>query len=372
MHDLVSLNVHRSAEGKAFQAQLGNPAFVLVVAYTATVVLPGLSAAGATELLRESTAAADAEILEHGRSQSLATGVPSHPSGIPGPSILVRAAFDQLPEMPYLCVDAGLKTPPRMEKQIRLEAASPAQEVSTGQALPLSIVKRLFAEGLALGETLGERYRREGRYLIVAESVPGGTTTALGLLIALGIDAAGKVSSSMPGGAHDLKLAAVLKGLAGQDFSADPFAAVAAVGDAMQPVAAGIALAASKFCPVVLGGGTQMAAVLALMAALGEPGNLALVTTRWVSSDPSADLAGLAQLIEKKYPHIKIPYLAVNLDLGSSRYAPLQAYEQGFVKEGIGAGAALWAVCLAKQCVPGDLIAAIESVYERLVKQPCN
>jgi uncharacterized protein (TIGR00303 family) len=368
MHDLVSLYVHRSAEGKAFQAQLGSPAFVLVVAYTATVALPGLSAAGATELLRESTAAADAEILEHGRAQSLPTGVPSHPSGIPGPSILVRAAFDQLPEMPYLCVDAGLKTPPSMKKLICLEAATPAQDVTTGKALPLSSVKRLFAEGLALGETLGERYKREGRYLIVAESVPGGTTTALALLLALGIEAAGKVSSSMPGGAHDLKLAAVLKGLAGRDFSTDPLGAVAAVGDAMQPVVAGIVLAASKFCPVVLGGGTQMAAVLALIGALGEPGNLALVTTRWVSTDPSADLAGLAQLIEEKYPHIKVPYLAVNLDLGASRYVPLQAYEQGFVKEGIGAGAALWAVCLAKQCLPRDLIPAIESVYERLVK----
>jgi uncharacterized protein (TIGR00303 family) len=368
MRDLVSLYVHRSAEGKAFQALLGRPAFVLVVAYTATVALPGLSAAGATELLRESTAAADAEILEHGRAQSLLTGVPSHPSGIPGPAILVRAAFDQLPTMPYLCVDAGLKTPPLMEKLIRMQSATSAQDVTTGQALPIEKVKHLFSEGLALGETLGQRYQSEGRYLIVAESVPGGTTTALGLLLGLGIDAAGKVSSSMPGGAHDLKLAAVQKGSAGRDFSADPLGAVAAVGDAMQPVVAGIVLAASKLCPVVLGGGTQMAAVLALIAALGEPGNLALVTTRWVSSDSSADLAGLALLIEAKYPHIKVPYLAVNLDLGTSRYTPLRAYEQGFVKEGIGAGAALWAACLAKNCAPRDLIPAIESVYERLVK----
>jgi uncharacterized protein (TIGR00303 family) len=358
MQDLISLYVHRSAEGEAFQAHLGNPAFVLVVAYTATVALPGLSAAGATELLRESTAAADAEILEHGWAQSLATGVPSHPSRIPGPAILVRAAFDQLPTMPYLCVDAGLK----------MQSATSAQDVTTGEALPTEKVRHLFSEGLALGETLGQRYQSEGRYLIVAESVPGGTTTALGLLLGLGIDAAGKVSSSMPGGAHDLKLAAVQKGLAGRDFSADPLGAVAAVGDAMQPVVAGIALAASKLCPVVLGGGTQMAAVLALIAALGEPGNLALVTTRWVSSDPAADLAGLARLIEAKYPHIKVPYLAVNLDLGSSRYDPLRAYEQGFVKEGIGAGAALWATCLAKGCAPGDLIPSIESVYERLVK----
>src|SRR5579859_5812772 len=97
-------------DGERYLERLRNlrPAFALVVAYTATVQEPGLSAAGVTAELREFTAAADAEILAHGRALCLARGVPSHPSGIPGPSIITRAAFDLLPGMPYVCMDAGL------------------------------------------------------------------------------------------------------------------------------------------------------------------------------------------------------------------------------------------------------------------------
>ena len=41
--------------------------------------------------------------------------------------------------------------------------------------------------------------------IVVGESIPGGTTTALAVLRALGIDARFKVSSSMPENPHNLK-----------------------------------------------------------------------------------------------------------------------------------------------------------------------
>lgn len=379
--------IHRPHQGQQFLDRLSQsqPAFVLVVAHTDTVALPGLSAAGATDELRLLTATADAEILEHGRAHCLTSGVPSHPSGIPGPSILVRAAFDQLPGLPYRCVDAGLRQAPAIVALHRLAAATPAQAVSTGAALPRSIVVALIEEAYALGQSWGRQYQLEGRYLIVAESVPGGTTTALGLLLGLGIAAIGKVSSSIPGGADRLKLLAIAQGLGGRSFRQDPLGAVAAIGDGMQPVAAAIALGAAAFCPVVLGGGTQMAAVLALLGLGRDQGllglgaraealpweqlnqRLGLVTTRWVSEDSASDLAGLAEAIEAVCPLLAVPYLALDLSLGRSRYAALRAYEQGFVKEGVGAGAALLAACLGLDCAPGELLGPIEAVYERLV-----
>ena len=42
-------------------------------------------------------------------------------------------------------------------------------------------------------------------YLVIGESIAAGTTTALGVLRALGYDANEKVSGSMPTNPHDLK-----------------------------------------------------------------------------------------------------------------------------------------------------------------------
>ena len=362
------------------------PRFVLTVAYTATVQLLGLSGAGTTPDLRELTATADAEILAHGQARGLPGGVPSNPNGAPGPSIITRAAFDLLPGLEYICVDAGLKREADVPGLIRLEGAGPALALDTGQALGPDAKRAttLFRTGLELGERLG---RTAGdRYLILAESVPGGTTTALGLLLGLGLDAEQRVSSSMPGNAHLLKLAAVNAGLQAAHatkghWTTQPLAAAAALGDPMQPALAGLALAACAYCPVALAGGTQMAAVLALVAALRQTpppgtgsyferadfGNLALITTRWVAADPTADLSGLATEIEQRFDLPPVPYLAANLNFGASRYAPLRLYEAGYVKEGVGAGAAAFAAMTALGLIAPQLLGPIERVYERIV-----
>jgi uncharacterized protein (TIGR00303 family) len=363
------------------------PHFILTVAYTATVQLPGVSGAGTTPELRELTATADVEILAHGKALCLPGGVPSNPNGAPGPSIITRASFDLLPDMPYLPVDAGLKIAPSVSNLYHLDGATPAQAVTTGRALNSgdNQAERLFAAGWKLGEELGQKSAADNSYLIIGESVAGGTTTALGLLLALGVDAEDKVSSSMPGNAHQLKLAAVNSGLAAigkskGDFATNPLAGAAALGDPMQPAVAGMTLSASRFSPVMLGGGTQMAAVIALMVALrqtppqnykelisqAQPENIALATTRWVSTDPTADLAGLAAEIEAKFGSFPACYLAANLNFSEAHHEGMRYYEQGFVKEGVGAGAAAIAAMLGTNLSASQLLPPIEKAYERL------
>lgn len=363
-----------------------NPIFILTVAYSATVQLPGVSGAGTTAELRELTAAADAEILAHGQAKCLPGGVPSNPTGAPGPSIITRAAFDLLPQLIYKCVDAGLKIKADVPGIIEPWGRGAALDVTTGQALGANSERalKLFQSGLSIGQQMGLVYGKD-HYLILAESVPGGTTTALGLLLALGLDAEKRVSSSMPDNAHELKLAAVHQGLkkigkTKGDFAKEPLAGVAALGDPMQPLVAGMALAASTYCPVLLGGGTQMAAVLALAAALRNApppffeksletarfDNIALATTCWVSADPTADLAGLADEIEQRFGPLGSPYYAANLDFSQSRYPQMRLYEEGYVKEGVGAGAAALAAMLGAELDAAGLLPRIERVYERL------
>ena len=82
-------------------------------------------------------------------------------------------------------------------------------------------------------------------YLVIGESIPGGTTTALGVLSALGVKAEGKVSSTLPENPHSLKAETVKAGLAaaGESFGSlakDPIKAISCVGDPMMAAFSGL------------------------------------------------------------------------------------------------------------------------------------
>ena len=168
--------------------------------------------------------------------------------------------------------------------------------------------------------------------------------TALALLAGLGIDAAGKVNSSHRQCNHQQKWSVVQAGLKAAGWptigdAVDPFALVAAVGDPMQIVAAGMALAASSTTGVLLAGGTQMLAVQALAIAilryLGGDRRLHQVvagTTRWVAEDTTGDTIGLANSLDG------VSLLGTQLCFQDSQHPQLKAFEGGFVKEGVGAG----------------------------------
>jgi NaMN:DMB phosphoribosyltransferase len=101
----------------------------------------------------------------------------------------------------------------------------------------------------------------------------------------------------------------------------------------MMAAAAGLAVGAAETVPVLLAGGTQMAAVLALIKGMDYSalGNIAIGTTRWIAKDTTSDLRSLVSQIGK------VPVLAANLNFSLSRYDGLKIYETGLVKEGGGA-----------------------------------
>ena len=356
------LLVHAPERGRRLIGRLRGrtPLFVCTVAHTETAEIDGLSGAGATAELRRLTAAADIEALEHGRPLCMA-GVPSNPGGAPGPVIITLAGL-RLAGVEHLAVDAGLRVRPQARTLVVADRWG--DSIVTGRAVPHAA--ELFARGLALGPSLAAR----ADYLMLAESVPGGTTTALALLCGLGIPAWGMVSSSMPGNAHPLKTRVVRAALAaaGLDGTAAPSSALdiaAAVGDPMQPFVAGLTLGALPTTSVLLAGGSQMAAVLALVVALArERGQaldldrLGIATTGWVAHDPTADLAGLVRLVAD------VPVLASDLDFSESRHVPLRRYEDFLVKEGVGAGAAAVVAALVTGADHARLLAAVEAVYE--------
>lgn len=337
------------------------PAFYCVLAHTDTCLIPGVSAAGISEAQRPFTPAADAEVVNLGAPRCLPM-LPSNPFGAAGPAGITRAALT-LAGVAAHFVGAGLRVWPETDCEHLSE--EPGANIECGHAVSNS--PQLFETGLSLGRSVAPA----APYLVLAESVPGGTTTALALLVALGFAAEGRVSGSHADNAHALKTCVARAALQAAQLTrdsvaADPLLAVSAVGDPMQPLAAGIALGATAAgCDVLLAGGSQMLAVAALIAAVHGPAaleHIALGTTRWIVQDPAADVAGLAHDIAPD-----LPVLAANLDFSNSRHAELRAYERWLVKEGVGAGGAAIAALLATGQSIEQLEAAIDATYDRLL-----
>jgi uncharacterized protein (TIGR00303 family) len=363
------------------QYQGQKPVFACVLGFTETGLIPGISAAGATPADRQYTAIADAEFLVYGPQPHPKYPLP--PLDVGASPVLISRAVVEAQEIPVYLFNAGLTHPPAVPF-IELEG-SPARCLSQGNALDPSTVKHLLNQGLLWGEKLAAQAL--AGYVILGECVVGGTTTALAVLTGLGITAAGKVNSSHPTCNHEQKWALVETGLkqAGlwrgcrdmEVFSSQnsklktqnsflPLQIIAAVGDPMQVVVAGMAIAASRTCGVMLAGGTQMLAVYALLRAIATEQNLAwqpeqivVGTTRWVAEDPTGDTVGLARLIGD------VPLLATQLNFAASRFNQLQAYEQGYVKEGVGAGACAIAAHLYQGWNQAELLQAIETLAER-------
>ncbi|NET10854.1 MAG: TIGR00303 family protein [Symploca sp. SIO2B6] len=227
--------------------------------------------------------------------------------------------------------------------------------------LSREMVQHLFQTGLAWGKRLA--CEQDRHYLVIGECVVGGTTTALATLSGLGYDAKDKVNSSHPTCNHQQKWQVVSQGLQHLD-SAHPVDIIAAVGDPMQPVVAGMAIAASRACGVLLAGGTQMLAVYGLIKAWTKqesldwnPNQIVVGTTRWVADDPTGDTVGLAKTLDA-------PLLATQLHFHDARYPQLQAYEQGFVKEGVAAGGCAIAAALYQNWTQEQLLAAIEGLID--------
>lgn len=347
---------------EAFQGCL--PLFACVLGFTETGVVPDISTAGATPAARRLTALADAEFLVNGPQPHPQYPLPLLLQGVSPALITWPICTHQ--QILVQVFNAGLKHQPPVPT-IDLEG-QPAQCLSTGAALPPVTVHKLFEAGMAWGVSLAAQV--PDSYLILAECVVGGTTTAQAILTGLNYSVTGLVNSSHPVCNHEQKRQLVQKGLAQakwQPYSQldDPLALVAMVGDPMQIAVAGMMITASRQCGVMLAGGTQMLAVYALARQIAlrlhlpwQPQNIVVGTTRWVAEDPSGDTVGLAEQIGD------VPLVATQLNFATSRYPQLRAFEQGFVKEGVGAGGCAIAAHLYQGWQQADLLHAVETTLE--------
>ena len=299
--------------------------FALVVGTTETASIDGISAAGANPALLEHTPSADAELLVYGDTVYAPT-VPVSPDGCPTPALVTRAVHELL-GLDLLTVDGGLSAP----------TAAPTVDVD---ATPGEDIRSRTS--VADVSTVFERAKRVGRTvegpLVVGESVPGGTTTALGVLRALGEPFG--VSSSLPQNPLALKQRVVDEGLAASDLepgslAGDPLDALWRMGDPVLTTIVGLVVgAAERDTAVTLAGGTQLLAAAALVRHAGVDHPLRLATTSFVDTDDSIDL-------DIACDSFSLDLVVTDPGFGELDHRGLARYAAGVGKEGAGMGGAL-------------------------------
>lgn len=306
------------------------PLFLCILANTETAKIPHISAAGKSPELTDFTPAADAELVETGNSISIKEPAMT-PSGAPSPAVLTRASM-LLTGIPCIFINSGLRVRP-MIPTIDLNA-SPGGDIRKGHAVVDAL--DIYNKSRALGEKFGKL----SDLVIIGESVPGGTTTAMGVLRALGYD--GKVSSSFPKNPLSIKSKVVEEGMKNSGISFGslrnrPLHAVECLGDPMMAAAAG--LVDGLHTKTVLAGGTQMVSVLSVIKHLGLERDVSIATTRYVAEDKSANFREMTEILGYQA-------FAADPGFGNSRRKGLRMYEDGDVKEGVGAGGAMFAAAM--------------------------
>ncbi|PJC51084.1 MAG: TIGR00303 family protein [Nitrosopumilales archaeon CG_4_9_14_0_2_um_filter_34_16] len=339
-------------QGKIFLDSMKSKRFLFsfVISYTETCEVPGITFAGADKDSIQFTPPADAEYLHYGYCKTIDT-IPMTPDGKPTPGLLTKTALESA-SIPHLTINAGSKISPQLP--FVDTGMSFGKNISINDAMTDSQVSHAVDYGRIVGRSMASLTD----CLIIGESIPGGTTTALAVLKALGFDA--KVSSSIPNNPVELKNQIVKSALERLD-SDHPYSIVAKVGDPMIPFVAGMLSSASNVSNVMLAGGTQMAAVLAFASKIGfNEENTVIGTTSYITNDESANFTSLIKEIAD------IPAIAVNPALEKSRHAGLKAFSEGFAKEGVGAGGSIISSMIKTRNDSAKFLELAEKEYNRL------
>jgi uncharacterized protein (TIGR00303 family) len=299
----------------------------LAGAVTQTCEIEGITQAGIPGLIHL-TPTLDAEFVDSGKLFSL-KDMAKTPTGVPTPAIITRAV-KKLTNFEFETLDLGLRVKPVVEKLHEFNIKE-SKKIDEGANID---AKNIIEKGIAFAK----EYENKNKLLILAESTPSGTTTAYAVGKALGYKSDGYFSSSFLNTPSSLKKEVIEEALSRVE-NRDNYEKLGSVADNMLLFCAGFVSQYSQKAPVILAGGTQMAAVLLIVDALKlkiNSKNVALMTTKWVYEDNNSNIKGLLEQL-----NFDIDGYYSEFDFASATIPVLKLYDQGEAKEGVGAGAAL-------------------------------
>ena len=309
--------------------------FMLALSNTKTANISGITQAGIPGMIHL-TPTLDSEFVCTGEVRSL-NNIAATPKGVPTPALITRGIHLLAPYGRIELLDLGLEVKPQIDYfTVHNFDIKPSQSIAKSADID---AQEIFQKGVAFGQN----YSSQDEYIILGESVPSGTTTAMATAIGLRHKVKECFSSSfkeVPNDIRDNTLKLALSHIVPKD---DIFAILGKVADNMLIFNAGFILGLNNQTKLVLAGGTQMACVLLivdkilkLMGGTMETSNLALCTTKWVAEDKKSDIKALLELL-----HFPINAYYADFDFSLSNHPALKLYDEGEAKEGVGAGGAL-------------------------------
>ena len=310
--------------------------FLLSASVTKTCEIPNISQAGIPGKLYL-TPTLDTEFLCTKQVRSM-PNIAQTPKGVPTPALITRAVHELSAFSNIEILNLGLETLPQISHfKIHNFAIKPSGRIDDGAKIN---AMEVFQKGLEFGQT----FKTNDDYVILAESIPAGTTTANATALALGYECDGYFSSSYKNSPNDIKNNTIEKALKRVDLNGDLFDNLGYISDNMIIFNAGFILGSrANNLKVILAGGTQMAAVLLLVNSIlrsmgGEldSSNIALCTTKWINKDENSNIKALLEQLD-----FSINAYASDFDFSLSSHPALKLYDQGEAKEGVGCGGAL-------------------------------
>ena len=317
--------------------EIDNFIYYLVIAGTDTSQIEGISAAGINSKDRRRTALADAEFFLFGAFKEHKYKLPFLNRGVT-PALISYVCSKLICASPIV-IPIGIKEKPYFN-HLRVEnyLQGPANCITTGNSMNKERVFSLYKKGIEIGKSTKQP-------IFIAESVPGGTTTAQAVMEAFGLNVKNLIGSSLINAPRNLKTKVIKTGLLNANLknNFDSIDVISAVGDPFQAFSMGLIIGARLANKsVVLSGGSQMLALILLTLEFIDFKDkqeffdfVFIATTGWLLKDNS--LINLLDLIAEKH-NVNLLGLASPLNFKLTKYSELRDYEIGYVKEGVGAG----------------------------------
>jgi len=308
---------------------------MLALSNTKTASIEGITQAGIPGMIHL-TPTLDSEFVCTGEVRSL-ENIAETPKGVPTPALITRGVHLLAPYGRVELLNLGLEVAPKVQYfKVHEFNIEPSQSIAKGANIN---AQELFQKGI----DFGQNYECKDEYIILGESVPSGTTTAMATTIGLKHKVKEYFSSSfkdVPTDVRENTLKLALSHLAHKD---DIFTVLSKVSDNMLIFNAGFILGLNNRVPLVLAGGTQMVAVLLivdrmlkLMGGTMKSSNLSLCTTKWIAEEKESDIKALLELLS-----LPINAYYADFDFSLTTHPALKLYDEGEAKEGVGAGGAL-------------------------------
>lgn len=310
--------------------------FLLSASVTKTAEIPNISQAGIPGKLYL-TPTLDAEFLCTKQVRSL-EDIAKTPKGVPTPALITRAVHELNAFSNIEILNLGLEVLPEISYfKIHDFSMKPSGRIDDGAKIN---AMEIFQKGLDFAQS----FKTNDDYVILAESIPAGTTTANATALALDYECEGYFSSSYKNNPSDIKNETILNALKRVTSKDDLFTKLGFISDNMIIFNAGFILGSRvNNLKIILAGGTQMAAVLlvvnSILRSMGgelDSSNIALCTTKWINKDENSNIKALLEQLD--FP---INAYASDFDFAESSHPALKLYDQGEAKEGVGCGGAL-------------------------------